>query len=262
MAKPGFFLYTGDWIKDTRVLSAEAKGCWIDSLCFLHDHGGIVTWPITAFANFWSVSTEIATKILEELGSSRVADVEWQNDRKTIAKLRNRRMVRELDYRKQISLFRSEAGKKGNAKRWQKSHSSESSSSSQNLLKIKNQESDPAAPEPSADLFGQKPRSLDPRIKRAADPIYNSDPKKFDRLIVWIGEAQKNHFSTESIVRALEQFQPYTRSVVQWYPYLDKLILKASQDLSRDYHEQKHQEYNEDERAAAKLFSMQGKKNA
>lgn len=37
--RPAFLLYTGDWLKDTalRCCSLEARGLWIEMLCYMHD---------------------------------------------------------------------------------------------------------------------------------------------------------------------------------------------------------------------------------
>lgn len=34
---PYFPFYTGDWVKDTRILSLEARAVWVDLLCLMHD---------------------------------------------------------------------------------------------------------------------------------------------------------------------------------------------------------------------------------
>lgn len=125
MGKPGFFFYTGDWIKDTSCLALEAQGAWMRALCLLYEHGGEVTWPVFSFAQFWGVSNDNALCILTQLELTRVANVEWQNSGKTVAKLSNRRMVRDVQKREQLREVRREAGRRG---AWQKWHSSSSSS--------------------------------------------------------------------------------------------------------------------------------------
>lgn len=124
MAKPGFFFFTGDWVKDTSCLSLEAQGAWIRSLCLLHEHDGQVTWPVFSFGNYWGVSVENALCILTQLELTQVANVEWLDSNKTVAKLINRRMVRAAEARRlkaeHIHKVRSEAGKKGMAVRYNK----------------------------------------------------------------------------------------------------------------------------------------------
>lgn len=140
MAKVGFFFYTGDWVKDTRVLTAEQRGCWADSLVFLHENGGSVTWPIEAYANYWGMSVESARCVLDAIAIAKVGNVSWQSDGKTIANLSNRRMVREAQKRLETKEKRSKAGKIGAANRWQKCDSSYSSSYSSSSSNLKEEE--------------------------------------------------------------------------------------------------------------------------
>ncbi len=102
----------------------------MDILCILHEHNGMVSWPVTAYARFWGISDQQASEILDELASTRVANVEWQSDDKIIANLSNRRMVREFKKSNETSEVRAEAGRAGAAARWQKCASSSSTSSS------------------------------------------------------------------------------------------------------------------------------------
>lgn len=110
----------------------------------------------------------------------------------------------------------------------------------------KNKNPEPASPEPSADSAKAEKKKLDPRIKEIATKVYETDKKKFDRLVVWIKQAEKEHFSVDVIVAALERFLPYARDIVQWYPYLDKLIYKCDQDINRDRHEAEHRKHKEE----------------
>lgn len=123
MSQPGFFFYTGDWLKDTRILSPVARGCWADALCFLTENGGQVSWPISSYARFWGVSDADAVAILEEIRDSNTGNVEmrsaWQNDGKMMATLSCRRILREHQKRLETKRKRADAGKKGAAIRWQ-----------------------------------------------------------------------------------------------------------------------------------------------
>ena len=76
-SKVGFYFYRSDWIRDTRVLTLEAKGAWIDLLCILHENSGTVTWPLEAYARLWSTSVEIAAHIIMQLEQFKTADVRW-----------------------------------------------------------------------------------------------------------------------------------------------------------------------------------------
>lgn len=147
----------------------------MDALCFLYDNGGTVTWPLDWYAQNWGTSTEKAVEILCQLGDTKVAEVEWlstdlstglstvlstgnsndafianvwQTHSKTIAKdsknilakLSNRRMVREICNAAKIHEIRVEAGRKGASKRWQNTHS-KNSPSYPNLTKISSNDS-------------------------------------------------------------------------------------------------------------------------
>jgi len=75
-------------------------------------------------------------------------------------------------------------------------------------------------------------RELNPKIKEVADRIYSSDRKKFDRLVVWIKQAQQQCYRDDVIAEALLQFERYAGGVRDWYPYLDKIIDKVEKDLN------------------------------
>jgi uncharacterized protein YdaU (DUF1376 family) len=127
VGKTGFFLYIGDYLKDTRCLTAEARGCYVDWLCVLFEYGGTVTWPVANFAQYSGVSEDTALHVLNQLSLTNVADVEWQTHSKgiakdskiVVAKLSNRRMVREARKQVEIRGKRIEAGRAGGSKRWQ-----------------------------------------------------------------------------------------------------------------------------------------------
>jgi hypothetical protein len=123
---------------------------------------------------------------------------------------------------------------------------------------LKNQE--PALPEPPVDSPKPepKPNGLDPGIKAVADRIYQSDRVKFQKLVVWIKQAEKNGWQTNVVTLALERFEPYAGQVEQWYPYLDKLIYKADKDINRDFHEAEHKRHKEEIRELSKSLALKG----
>jgi hypothetical protein len=77
MSKPGFYFYTGDWQKKTRILTLQTKGAWIDLMCALNESKprGSATWTIEQYARFWSVGPEIAANVILELETTGVANV-------------------------------------------------------------------------------------------------------------------------------------------------------------------------------------------
>jgi hypothetical protein len=228
MSQPGFYFYTGDWIKDTRQLSIEVRGAWIDLLCALNEHNGSVTWPLRAFQQYWGLIDHDgleydAKDILDELVALGVCTVVTNpNGGITVT---SRRMIREHKSKEnnRIRQERHRAKQINNGPVTQKYSASSSSSSESNLKEItadagfnvKNVDSKPLKTE------------LNPRLKSVADRIYQSDIKKFARLIVWIKEAQREHFNDDDIITALMQFEPYAPAIEKWYPYLDKIIEKV-----------------------------------
>lgn len=97
-------------------------------------------------------------------------------------------------------------------------------------------------------------RSLNPGIKRVADRIYNSDPVKFKRLVVWIKQAEKYNYSTPVIVAALLRFEPYAKVADPWYPYLDKIIKKVEGDFNMGAARIDHERHKEEIRELSKTF--------
>jgi len=84
---------------------------------------------------------------------------------------------------------------------------------------------------------------MNQEIKAWSDKIYASNPKRYSRLIVWIGQAQKHHYSTEAIAGALEAFYKHCDDpkIDKWYPYLDTLIYRIEGKLNAEKYEADHQ---------------------
>ena len=81
---------------------------------------------------------------------------------------------------------------------------------------------------------------LDPRIKKAADQIYESDRKKFQRLVVWIKAAERT-YDAAVIAKALEDFAPRAAHIELWWPYLDRLL-----DIEEGKHNASHEKEKND----------------
>lgn len=68
---------------------------------------------------------------------------------------------------------------------------------------------------------------IHPDVKRAADKIYQLDRQKFQKLIIWL-RAAENTYSTEVVVKTLQEFEPYAATVgLNWWPYLDRILDKT-----------------------------------
>lgn len=89
---PFMKFFSGDWLRDTRFLTPEAKGCWIDTIAVLWDSSnkGLLSHPVCGWARLWGVCESQASEIIDQL--STVAEVVRNLDSVTIA---NRRMIRE-----------------------------------------------------------------------------------------------------------------------------------------------------------------------
>lgn len=77
MSKPGFYFYTGDWLKNTRTISMQARGAWIDLLCYMDEKRprGKMKLNVQQYAILLGCSAEIAGGILVELETEGVADI-------------------------------------------------------------------------------------------------------------------------------------------------------------------------------------------
>lgn len=67
-------------------------------------------------------------------------------------------------------------------------------------------------------------RKLSPELKTAADPLYRSDPKRFDKLIIWIWRALKAGHEELDIVAALQNLERREKklgAVDDWWKYLE-----------------------------------------
>jgi len=95
MKLPSFQFYPGDWLKDTRALSLEAKGAWIDILVVLWDAPlrGIRGHRLEGWARILGCSPDQADVVLRELSETGVAEIERTGD--GIIVIACRRMVRE-----------------------------------------------------------------------------------------------------------------------------------------------------------------------
>ena len=66
---PFMQFFPADWLRDTRCLTPEARGVWIDLLCFLHDTEprGSATLTIRQWASKLVVNQDTFTACLSEL---------------------------------------------------------------------------------------------------------------------------------------------------------------------------------------------------
>ena len=98
MSKLSFMkFFPADWFNDTMVLSAEARGCWINLICLMWNakERGVWTGTFEEFARVTGTPWESAQRLIQELG--KVATVTKRNEEVT---LMCRRIINEdLDYK-------------------------------------------------------------------------------------------------------------------------------------------------------------------
>lgn len=199
MATPGFYLYTGDWLKKTRVLTLNARGAWIDLLVYMNEAKprGTISWTLDQYARFLSVSRETAFEVLLELQNTQVADVEPKLAECDISVTRNalsqnvtvtsRRMRRD-DKIKESNKLRQQRHRV-NAKRNASSHGPSSSSSISNSNKNIN-----ILPEDKITTGDISSPSALELIAESAIPLARFDPKTPAREHAAIQEARFERF--------------------------------------------------------------------
>jgi hypothetical protein len=250
VGKPGFYFYTGDWLKKTRLLTLGARGAWIDLLVLMDEQKprGQVTLSLAQYAGYWNVSTEVAAGVILELELTRTANVKpslsdasvtLQASRVTPrdfhVTIASRKMLRENNSRELHRLRQA---------RYRVTHKSDarvtpplpSPSPSLNLHSYKNKnEPEPASPEPSVDSKRKDKPELDPQVKHWAAQIYATDKKRYARLMTWITAALQ-HYNPAVVAASLERFLPYAAKVSgDWWPYLDRILDKTeAQRNARD----------------------------
>jgi hypothetical protein len=291
MGKPGFYFYTGDWIKDTRCLSAEARGCWIDLLCVLQERDGSVRWQPHTFDQYWGMvdNGEIYYSIydiLDELKNTRTAEVEFSVTRNassqkdetwiTVTCRRIQREAKERNLNKERQQ-RHRQKKKSNGLVTPE-YSASSSSSSLYLISgssSKTQKNpDPASPAPSADPLPSaisergkigmgRSMNLSPELKRETDRLYFSDRIKYKRVAAWVAEGRKEGFLESDMAEALRQFWDVRDEVSDWYPWLDAVVEgidekreKAEEKVRVDEFEREHERRKALEREFSREWNL------
>lgn len=105
--------YSDAWLSSTRILSNEAKGAWIDLLCFLNAQSTPGQAELTAdqLGRLWGVKDNQLHSLLADLKASGVCEIEIGE---TIV-IRCNRLVREAEEHAEFIRKCSESGKRGAA---------------------------------------------------------------------------------------------------------------------------------------------------
>lgn len=116
MGLPYSKFFWGDYLKDTRMLSLEAKGAWMDILCHLSqlDNPGEAGYRIQSWARLLGCSKRVARRVIEEISEAGVGRVREENEHIFVANSRIKNdFLKFLEKQTQAS----EAGKLGAEKR-------------------------------------------------------------------------------------------------------------------------------------------------
>lgn len=117
---PYMRFFPGDWLRDTRTLTASAKGAWIDLICAMwtSPEPGMISLRLSALGRLIGLTEERTAQVLDELSESGVCDREDDADGKIT--IRCRRVIRDyaeaVSNRSELSEKRSEAARS----RWAK----------------------------------------------------------------------------------------------------------------------------------------------
>ena len=124
---PFFQFYPGDWVKDTRALSPEGKGAWIDILCALHisQTRGKLAMTLEGWARTVGQSPEKTRACIDELRLFGTCDHTECNGlvtlisrrmlRESITKEQTRQRVAKLRYKQRQGKAETVKQRKGNA---------------------------------------------------------------------------------------------------------------------------------------------------
>jgi hypothetical protein len=81
---PAFQFFPGDWLRDTRVLTPEAKGVWIDLLCAMwwESPRGRLSHSYAEYARIANYHSDLRSieEIIAELEINHICDVEEKQD--------------------------------------------------------------------------------------------------------------------------------------------------------------------------------------
>jgi len=82
MGLPYSKFFWADYFNDTRMLSLEARGAWMDILCHLAqvDSPGKAGYKISSWARLLGVSKRVAKRVIDEIDQAGVGEVSYEGD--------------------------------------------------------------------------------------------------------------------------------------------------------------------------------------
>ena len=103
--------YSDAWLSSTRIMSNEAKGAWIDLLCFLNAQStpGEAELSDSQLSRLWGVDTEKMHELISDIQTSQVCEIEVGD---TIT-VKCNRLIREAEEHAEFIEKCREAGKRG-----------------------------------------------------------------------------------------------------------------------------------------------------
>jgi len=241
MAKLPFMqFYPADWIKDTRTLSLEARGAWIDLICAMWEAPvrGKLDWTVSQFEIFLGCRDDMntATEIWNELIASGVGELNMEpedsNGDKRVT-IMSRRISREEHQRNQgaarQSRHRSHSDNDLSRPIYQKSEVR-----GQKEDKIKDPVKPPADP---VDKLKEKERSESAWARDLhamwvqVQQMAKRQPERFDKTLgAWVGTMIRKKWQPTEIKTALMDFVRFEDSnsqIAEWYPYLNAILQKT-----------------------------------
>lgn len=107
--QPYIPLYTGDYLKDTRILPLEVRGAWVDIMIFMWEskQKGTITGTMDEFALMLGCTLKKANSIIALLHEKDICDFMVMPNGHV--KLSSRRMLRDIE----LSKVRKKAGQQG-----------------------------------------------------------------------------------------------------------------------------------------------------
>lgn len=103
--------YSDAWLSSTRIMSNEAKGAWIDLLCFLNAQAtpGTAELSESQLSRLWGVDAEKMHELIADIQTSQVCTIEVGDK----IQVKCNRLIREAEEHAEFIEKCREAGKRG-----------------------------------------------------------------------------------------------------------------------------------------------------
>jgi len=168
---PFMKFFPGDWIKDTRGLSCQARGAWIDILCYMWDANprGRISNSLSVYSRKLGIPEDDVKRVFEEFNDQQVCLIETDGNKNVT--LTSRRILRDEKSREQT---RCRVERFRNAHNVTRKTESETRRSQKSEVRSQKSDKEKHTHSPSA-------QSLLKDKEQQAIEIYNLYPKKVGR---------------------------------------------------------------------------------